>query len=170
MVYKWIGAVLIITGCGGFGFSLSAAHRREERHLRRLMDMLDFMARDLCYRATPLPELVTLGAGEGGRELSGVFRALGEALRGQVAPEVAGCMEAVLGDFPGIPPQTREILRDLGSQLGRFDLPGQLKGLEQARECCRSRLEALEVGREDRLRNYQTLSLCAGAALALILV
>ena len=31
MGYKWIGAVLIITGCSGCGFAIAAGKRREEQ-------------------------------------------------------------------------------------------------------------------------------------------
>ena len=29
MSYKWVGAVLVIAACGGFGVSLAAGHRRQ---------------------------------------------------------------------------------------------------------------------------------------------
>jgi hypothetical protein len=47
MDYKWIGAVLIISACGGFGFSLICTHRREEATLRSLASALDYMVSEL---------------------------------------------------------------------------------------------------------------------------
>jgi hypothetical protein len=52
--------------------------------------------------------------------------------------------------------------------LGIFDLPGQLKGLEEAQQVCQRALEQLEKGQAARLRSYQTLALCAGAALTIL--
>ena len=54
---KYFGALLVILGCGGFGFSLAAAHRREEVHLRQLMDSLQYLHCELEYHLTPLPVL-----------------------------------------------------------------------------------------------------------------
>ena len=57
MSIKLIGAALIIAGCDGVGFSMAAAHRREESALRQLIGALDYMGCELQYHLTPLPEL-----------------------------------------------------------------------------------------------------------------
>ena len=169
MDYKWIGAVLIIAGCGGFGFSLAAGHRYQEKSLQRIMRILDFMASELHFHATPLPQLCDSAAKLYGKAEALVFSRLAEALDAHDSPEVAACMESVLDEIQ-LPAETGDILRQLGMTLGRFDLEGQLKGLEEARESCRHRLRALGENRDTRLRNYQTLSLCTGAALAILLI
>ena len=60
--------------------------------------------------------------------------------------------------------------QQLGKSLGRFDLNGQLQGIEQVRAHCRRELSSLENGRDQRIRGYQTLGVCAGAALAILFV
>ena len=55
MSYKWVGAVLVIAACGGFGVSLAAGHRRQERLLRLLLRARHTMRWELQYRLTPLP-------------------------------------------------------------------------------------------------------------------
>ena len=62
------------------------------------------------------------------------------------------------------------ILLELGKNLGNFDMAGQLQGLEYARTLCRENLEKLMHNKESRLRSYQTLGLCAGAAIAILFV
>ena len=57
MYMKLLGAVLIITGCGGFGFRLAANHRKEETTLRKFVSILDYMQCELQYRYTALPDL-----------------------------------------------------------------------------------------------------------------
>jgi len=54
--------------------------------------------------------------------------------------------------------------------LGRFDLPGQLEGIQAVRKRCEESLESIRKNRNERLRSYQTLGVCAGAALAIILI
>ena len=170
MDYKWIGAVLIVAGCGGFGFSLSAEHRREEKSLRKLIALLDFMACELQYRMTPLPELCEAAAVEAGGALRQIFHKLSEILESSVTADVSGAMEDALGSAGELPEKTRDNLLALGRSMGRFDLTGQLKALEAVRAGCRRDLEEFSANREVRLRNYQTLGLCAGAALAIILI
>ena len=168
MNYKWIGAILIVVACGGFGFSLAAMHLREERELRRLIGALDFMECELQYRLTPLPELCRLAGNEGKGCVRDVFLRLAEELDAQVTPDVESCMRASVSAASDIPVCTREALLNLGQTLGRFDLPGQLKGLESVRTACRQRLGELTQNKEPRLRSYQTLGICAGAALAIL--
>ena len=59
-------------------------------------------------------------------------------------------------------------MRQLGRCLGRFDLEGQLEGLEAVRRQCSHDLKELEALGPDRLKNYRTLAVCAGVALAIL--
>jgi hypothetical protein len=79
-------------------------------------------------------------------------------------------MESVLAQKGNLPPLTTVCLQRLGTSLGHFDLEGQLQGIEQVRQLCKGHLENLERSQDTRIRNYQTLSICAGAALAIILI
>lgn len=170
MDYKWFGAILIIAGCGGFGFSLAQNHRKEEDALKQLIRGLDYMACELQFHMTPLPELCC----RTGQECSGivgqVFSRMGKELDMALSCDVESCMSKVLQSLNDIPEQTIKNLILLGSSLGRFDLAGQLKGLEAVRESSRHSLDFLQSNRETRLRSYQTLGLCAGAALAILLI
>ena len=168
MQYKWIGAVMILVSCGGFGFSLAAAQLREEKSLRSLVLALDYMECELQYRLTPLPELCRQTASESSGDIRSVFSSFSDELDAQISPDVARCMDAALSRNPNLPRLTRDSFSTLGQTLGRFDLPGQLKGLETVRAQCRRNLETLTANKESRLRSYQTLGLCAGAALAIL--
>lgn len=168
MSIKWIGAILIIAACGGFGFALAAAHRREERTLRELLGILDFMESELTYRLTALPDLFKAVSDQCTGDLKRVFCNFTKELNGQILPEVSSCMSAAVKAVPSIPSLTAAALENLGRNLGRFELEGQLKGLTSVKQRCRRDLERLERGRDQRLRSYQTLGLCAGAALAIL--
>lgn len=170
MGFKWIGAVLIVVACGGFGCSIAAGVKKEERELTRLVRLLGFMENQLQYRLTPLPELCRQAGKETPGSVGEVFSNLSRELLWQSAPDAAGCMAAAVRRSHDLSPALRQLLLALGQTLGRFDLDGQLKGLEEAREGCRSRLEALARDRDSRLRSYRTLGLCAGAALAILLL
>lgn len=168
MSLKIIGAILIVAACGGVGFSMASAHRREEHALRQLIGALDYMGCELQYHLTPLPELCRCAAAECSGCVSQVLLHLATELENQIAPDVSSCMNAAVSKAPKMPHRIRKNLTRLGSSLGRFDLQGQLKGLESARHFCRRDLEDLCKNREERLRSYQTLGLCAGSALAIL--
>ena len=166
---KWIGAMLLIAGCGTVGFSMAWSHMREERLLRNLKSALDFMACELQYRLTPLPELCRMVSMEQKNPVGQVFLELSRELESQIQPDVAYCMNNCL-EKAELPERLKEGLRLLGQNLGRFDLEGQLKGIEMVRSYCNRELEIMGKNRDERLRGYQTLGLCAGAALAILFV
>lgn len=169
-MFKWIGGILVILGCGGFGFSIAAAHRKEEQCLRQLIAALDFMQCELQYRLTPLPELCRLTANQSRGSIRSLFASLATELEDQISPDAGICMRGALSKVRELPKLTCRAAEDLGSSLGRFDLEGQLRGLEAVRQSCRRNLEELTNNRDVRLRSYQTLALCAGAALAILFI
>ena len=168
MYLKLIGAGLVVMGCGGFGFYMAHRHRREERTLRELIGILDFMECELQYRLTPLPDLCRLAAGESHGILRCVFLSLTNELEDKLQPDVHQCMISALIKTKDIPKLTYDSLLLLGRSLGRFDIHGQLAGLESVRQHCRMTADNLSRNQESRLRSYQTLGLCAGAAMAIL--
>lgn len=170
MTIKWIGAALVIAGCGSWGFSLAAAYCYQERVLRCLDRTLQMLQWELTYRLTPLPELCGLAAREAAGELRNVFRELGQALDGNIQSDAAGCMAVVLKQHPNLPPKARRLLRQLGRTLGRFELEGQIQGMNSVRTECSAMIGDLHRDREIRLRSYRTLGLCAGAALVILFI
>lgn len=167
---KLIGVILIIAGCGGVGFRIAANHKNEEKALYHLIGILDYMECELQYRLTPLPDLCRQVAREFTYAPSDVFLELALEMEAQLSPDMDCCMSVALSRSKSLPAITRSQLELLGKSIGRFDLEGQLKGLEAVRQDCRRNLEALGNNRESRLRSYQTLGLCAGAALAILLI
>ncbi len=170
MGYKWIGAILIVTSCSGCGFAIAAGKRREERLLCQLMEILQFMEADLRYRMTPLPELCRMAAREANGILQVVFLNLYRELTWQKLPDAGSCMYAAIRRSGDISPRARRLLVQLGHTLGRFDLDGQLQGIQAVRKRCEESLQSIRKNRDERLRSYQTLGICAGAALAIILI
>ncbi len=168
MYSKLLGAVIVVAACGGFGYKLAADHRKEERTLRQLVGVLDYMECELQYRLTPLPALCRQAATETAGVLSKVFLAISQGLEDQLSPDVADCVESVLKVHNDLPELAGGAIRQLGQTLGRFDVEGQLKGFDAVRRECRRQIDGLEHNKEIRLRSYQTLGLCAGAALAIL--
>ena len=167
---KWIGAIFVLVSCGGFGFSIAHGYRQRERFLHQLLNVLETMASELEYRLTPLPELSRKAARDTCGVLRDVFANLARELDWQSEPDAGSCMRAAMDKCHDLPACLRRPLRLLGQTLGRFDLPGQLKGIKAVQESCRRELARLERNRDARLRSYQTLGLCAGAALVILLV
>ena len=170
MILKWFGAALIISGCTLVGFSISAACRREEWELRQLVSALEYMACELKYRRSPLPELCRIAGSERKGCVATILTNLAAELESHASADVQSCLAIAAATTEFIPRRLKDAICVLGSSLGRYDLEGQLLGLESVRHYCREQLDEMAHGREARLRSYQTLGLCTGAALAILFV
>ena len=170
MTIKILGAFFIVFGCGAFGFTVAAMHRKETAALRNLIAALDFMVCELQYRLTPLPELCRRTAERSKGVVKQMLSSLAVELDEQISPNVEKCVLVVLDNIKDIPKQTAEVFKLLGQSMGQFDLEGQLKGIESIRAESTRILEEHTSNQENRLRCYQTLGLCAGAAMAILFI
>lgn len=159
---------MILFGCGGVGFTVVAAYRRQVHALQQLIRALEYMECELQYRMTPLPELCRSASHVCTGCVRSVLQQLSTELEAQIIPNAVSCMHAALTKHSSIPERLLKCLERLGDSLGRFDLTGQLQGLGSVRKCAEFELEQLRQNQDVRLRNYQTLGLCAGAALVVL--
>ena len=170
MGYKWIGAMLIVASCTACGFSIAAGKRKEEQLLLHLLRILQFMETELQYRLTPLPELCHMASGITRGALKNVFMHLNQELCRRKLPDAGSCMAAAVEKNGELPARIRSILSQLGYSLGCYGLEGQLEGIQTVRRRTEESLQHIRRNRDERLRSYQTLGICAGAALAIILI
>lgn len=170
MVIRFIGAAMILAAGGGFGFAVARNYRKEEAALEELIRVIDFLSAELSCNLTPLPELCSSAAKQSAGIISQIFEMLGNELLEQFAPDAQSCMESALKSVKSIPSLANQCLVHIGRNLGRFDLEGQLNGLESAKQMCIRNLAGLQNNRDNRLRSYQTLGFCAGAALVILLI
>lgn len=161
---------MIMVICGGFGFSVVSEYKREERALQQMIGALDYMQCELQYRLTPLPDLCRQASRQTGGCVQALFSRLAAELEDQISPDAAHCMSAALAASGDMPKRCAQAAQNLGKTLGRFDVEGQIRGMEAVRQDCRRSLSELASGREARLRSYQTLGLCAGAALVILFI
>lgn len=165
---KIFGAVLLLCGCGGIGIMLCHRLRQLEGALRQLVQCLQWMSWELRDRMPPLSRLCKGAAEQGDGAVCQVFDALSRELDAQLLPDADACMAVAVAAVPRLPAEAAQLLLTLGKSMGRFDLEGQLSGMESVAAAGRQQLQALLQQKPQCLRNYQTLSLCAGVALVIL--
>lgn len=166
---RYYGALLLIAGCSGFGYSMVISHRREVSMLRHLIYALQDMEWELKYHLTELPDLCQIAADRVKGPLKEIFSTLSGRLKRNEVTDISGSLNAILWNTH-LPKRVRKNLRLLGNSLGKYDLDGQIQGLEMIRQQCRKDLNELEEGSRQRLQNYQTLAFCTGLALAILFI
>ena len=169
MMIKLLGAAMIVLGCGTFGARIAYLHRRQVHSLEQLITAIDYLSGELIYKMTPLPELCFHTAGITKGPVSLFFLKLSENMKKQISPHVKTCAQSALAACQ-IPEYSKQVIHIMADTLGLFDLDGQLKGLQNARQKAELALRYCTRDQNVRLRSYQTLSLCAGAALAILFI
>ena len=170
MSIKFVGALCIVIACSGCGMMMKASHLRMIRRVQNLISSLEYMECELQYRCTPLPQLCRQAGERSHGKIQQVFLSLADELEAQISPNVGRCMAAVLDRSSSLEIDLKEILIDLGNDLGKFNLLGQIQGFNSSRKKCESVLKRLMQNQDSRLRSYQTLGLCAGAAIVILFV
>ena len=161
---------MIIASCTLVGFMISAAYRREEQELRQLIRALEYMCCELQFHRSALPELCSTIGKEHNGFVGKLFENLTMELESRHEADVQACFATAAAAAGPLSRQLQGAICMLGATLGRFDLDGQLVGLRSVIAYCEQQLAMMSQGREARLRSYQTIGVCTGAALAILFV
>ena len=169
MAIRFSGAVLILAGCTGIGFSAASLCRTKVRVIQHFLYLIDCMVIELNCRVTPLPELCRVVS-----DIAGPFKnaivMFSHALDTQIAPDPVACMEYTVGNIRISCPEFLLCLRELSGALGCYDLVGQVRQLEVLRSKWSKILDGLEQNLTLKIRNFRIFGICAGCALAILLV
>ena len=169
MLVKITGALLILVGCGTVGYSLSCFHKRTSQALNHLIAALEHMEYLLQYRQASLQDIFCRLSIDNG-PIKQFFFVLAAELEHQVCPNVECCVIAALGKSANIPERIKEEILKLGHILGQFDLAEQVKSLKTIRKECEIDLQLHLKSRDTTLKTYQTLVLCTGLIVVIILL
>ena len=170
MTIRLIGAVMIIVGCASFGFLLATAHILETSTLKQLIQALQLMESELKYRKTPLPLLCHYVAlGQSGL-IKTYFLSLESELQQQIQPDAATCAQLALDKMQYMPKQTKHLISQLGKSLGKFDVDGQVLGIQTVREEAVLRVKHRNKDQDQRIKNYRIFGICAGIAIVILFI
>lgn len=170
MPFRIIGALLVIGGCSAAGFLFALNSKKETQTLKSIIELLEYWKNELSFHLTPLPELCIQAAARDQTILGKLMGTIANELERQISSDVETCILAALQRFPDFPPLSKQILETLGRSLGKFDLEGQINGIDSVLKEA-NRLYEQHLNLQDvRLRNYKTLGICAGVAIAILFI
>ena len=169
---KLAGALLLMTGAACLGFGAAAQLKARVNCLMAFTAALEQMERELGFRLTPMPELMSKLSHTAAAPADLFFARCREEMAQLGMRTFGELWRTALNDEPELllEPAERQILASLGDVLGRYDADGQRQALATAiaelGECLRQARQE-----RDRLgRVYATLGLGAGAMLVIILL
>ena len=170
MIVKVLGAICIMCVCAGFGFSLAYKQMKEIYLLDQWIRILQRMENEIQYRLRTIPDIFR----QISNEENGIFRDFllrtAIEMENQIQPDVRRCMDVAMCSLSGAPGSVIKLMQQLSNELGRFEVEGQICGIERVRLKAEEIRNDLNRDKTKRIRGYQTLGICAGAALVIIFI
>ena len=164
---RWIGFCFIVSGGAYFGFLLSADVKRCRKLYEEMLHVLGYMKTEIEFRLTPLHVICKALAQQCSQPLSQIF----EELYGGEQLLTERNMEVLLEKYENIlPGALKRQLKVLFLELGKQDVCAQLSAIELCRQGITVELEKLQTDGKERSRSYRIIGVCAGLAVAVILI
>ena len=145
--------------------------RAEDRDLRQLQRVLEYMLCEIQGSLTPARQLCERAQSVCRGQLRELLRDCAAGIAAQEAADVGQIMEAALiRQAQDLPVSCVCHLRELGEVLGRYSCEEQVQALRALTVRVGDSIDRLQQGKADRCRSYEVLGVCAGCALAIILL
>ncbi|MDE5883675.1 MAG: stage III sporulation protein AB [Oscillospiraceae bacterium] len=168
---KILGIICILAACAGTGVYLAMRLTEQIRIYQKLLAFLQDCAVYIRYQGLPLQELFGLLAGQSDYENLDFLENLKnlESCAGLSGIPIESRWESAL-EHSRIPTEARQILRNLGHELGKTDTQGQLAVLELYQTQMQTAYEQFREDYQKKSRLYQSLGWLGGAMLAILFI
>lgn len=167
-----LGAVLILCGSAGFGFRAARQLKRTISQLQMLDTAMHLMDCELSFVSPPLPRLLRTVSKDTQGPVSQLFSNYAKVISDPQTKDTEAAMRKAMEmtKHLSLPPGTVFSLLEFSQTLGRYDLNGQLSAIASVRRRLSPQLDRLKEEQKDRCRTYQTLGICAGLAVVILIV
>ena len=168
---RFLGAALLITGCGGIGLSAVNRLDRRVRDLRELSAGLEILQRELGWRLAPLPGALEAAAGGTHEQAARFFDFCAQGAKQLAGAPFRTLWSRGLERCPlQLSREDRALLEQLGPVLGRYDGENQRQAVENVLIGLSRQQAQAEDDRRRLGRVYGVLGVTAGLFLALVLI
>lgn len=168
---RLIGALLLAGGASLLGVLAAGRLDRRVRALQALLGALELLERELSFRLTPMPALLSTLAKRSPAPINAFFARCLAGLSALGERTLADLWEEALEKVPmDLEEEERQILRELGSVLGRYDGESQQESLGLARVRLGQCLVKAGEERSRMGRVYRVLGLAGGSLLVIVLL
>ncbi len=132
---RFLGALLVVAGAGGFGYLIAGSIDEHAATLRRLIAALQHLESDITFASVPLLTALRNAARAGGGTVGAFLAAVADQTARNDGQPLARTWHEVLGVHKAdllLTPAEVEVLERLGMVLGGSDREDQQKHLAMA--------------------------------------
>ncbi len=170
---KLLGAFLIISGCGFFGFKKARFYRERTELFRFLQNGLTLLEAEINYGVTPLPlalKRIEQRVNPICQPLFGRAAVLLQEKKGITAAEAWAKGVQALNEKIPLTDQERDLLLIFGQGLGNSALEEQIKQLTLTRKQLSLFEKRAQTVEDKNEKMWQYLGISAGIVIVLILI
>ena len=164
---KFLGILFLLAGCAGTGVYASIQVKNQIKLYQKLLFFIEDCEICFRYQNLTLHELFSSLAGRTEYQNFEFLQKLAENFKEETIPEKAWQEALKSCHFPD---EAGQILKSLGSELGKSDLQGQTEILKLCQNQMQKALQTAQANSTQKCRLYQSLGWLGGAMLAVILL
>lgn len=170
MTIRMLGAIVLCLGASGIGFSASRTVRRTVKTMQQLKLALEMMRCEISYTLTPIARICRIAASGSEGEVHILFERLAAVFSGTYPEQDGWAKELIAATLHSVPPEVAETMAELIASFGRFGVSEQLRLIDLTLEKVQAALAQLDTDKKQRCRCYETLGICAGLAIAVLVL
>lgn len=170
MNFRLIGALILCIGSSYLGFSAAGTVRRRGRLLQNLKLSLEMMRCEVSYTLTPIGKICDILAKSAEGEVRTLYIRLAKVFSAPYPEQDNWAEELVHSTLRGIPEEPANAMIELLTSFGRFGVKEQLRLIDLTAEKVTAALEQTESEKKQRCKCYQTLGICTGLAIAILVL
>lgn len=168
---RWVGFILIVFGGAASGVLLAADVRRSLRQCRAVQNVLAYMKAEIEFHLTPLDEITKQVSAMMPHPLSAIFQSVSRDIRRMPGVPAGSLMRRALNvQRSKLAPELHGILAELFELLGKQDVLAQVRAVTLAEARLEQEIRRIDTEKKDRCRTYRTIGICAGLAIAVVLI
>lgn len=169
---KLAGMIIILVSAGSVGFRIAAGLKKRCRLMQQLLAAMAVLQNEIAFCGTPLPQAFALAAVASEGTTEALFSAMAREMDRRRWLTPAAALELAWQQQPQLRAEEdlHQLFLTLTACLGKYDRDSQTGALETAREGLTALLQSAEQERSVRSRTYEALCVCAGLALAILLI
>jgi len=168
---RWLGFVMIVGGASAAGILMATGVKRSLILYQQSIAALVYMKNEIEFQLTPIDKIAFELGNRLDAPLSSVFRALYSAIHFVPGIPLGLQMQHALAQTTqSFPLELKRTLTSLFDLLGKQDMLAQIRAINLAEERLNQEIQRLNAEKKERTRAYRTIGMCAGLALAVILI
>lgn len=170
MTLRIIGALVLCLGSSVVGFTASGNVRKTVKMLQDLKLSLEMMRCEISFTLTPASKICELLSCSSNGAVKTLYEKLADyyATGYHLHRVTTDCI--VRQVLRNVPPEVECAMSDLAESFGRFGVQEQLRLIDMTVHKVTAALTKLDAEKKQRCRCYETLGICTGLAIAVLVL